>query len=413
MKILNRVIKFVKSVLKYGLYAIFLLVFIIGIWIFYTNHLKNGFSDGYIESSFESNFNKEQYLDYQSILDEVSKGYNSAGIQATIVFKNGDKWTGSSGYANHSKKIPVTNRSLFNIASVTKLYTATLIMSLVEQKRLTLDDSLSKWVNTDNSAWDNIKIQQLLNHTSGIPDYMEAIIPKLLIFPNKSWNKDELIGAVSDQPLLEKNRFNYSNTNFLLLGLITEKSTNSNYRDALQTQIIKPLNLKNTFYNDLDISTLPIVHCYETALPGVSRVNVTGFRTSSLTSGNTAGAILSNSEDLALYTKALFGNQFFSESYINKMINFNKINDDQLPLNTGYGLGVSRWNLGGQELWGHKGFITGFNTITMYSPKHQYVISILANQSNVTTNSVLEELQKVLLKKIEISKTTTVNNEEQ
>ena len=84
------------------------------------------------------------------------------------------------------------------------------------------------------------------------------------------------------------------------------------------------------------------------------------------------------------------------------MTNFNTINDSQLDINTGYGLGVSRWYLGGQELWGHKGFISGFNTITMYSPKHQYVISILANQSNVITNSVLEELQKVLLKKIEM-----------
>ena len=128
--------KLVKSVLKYALYSVLLLIFIIGIWVLYTNHLKNGFSDGYTESSFESNSIKEQFIDYQSTLDEASKDYDSAGIQATIVFKNGEKWTGSTGYANHSKKILVTNQSLFDIASITKLYTATL--TTVSYTHLTL-----------------------------------------------------------------------------------------------------------------------------------------------------------------------------------------------------------------------------------------------------------------------------------
>jgi len=402
MKILKRVMKLVKSVLKYALYSVLLLIFIIGIWVLYTNHLKNGFSDGYTESSFESNSIKEQFIDYQSTLDEASKDYDSAGIQATIVFKNGEKWTGSTGYANHSKKILVTNQSLFDIASITKLYTATLTMSLVEREKLALDDSLSKWLNIDNSGWDNLKIQQLLNHTSGIPDYyMIGVFPKLFTFPNRSWNQDELIGAVSEQPMHETNSFNYSNTNYLLLGKIIEKSFAANYRDALLTQIITPLNLKNTFYDDPNISTLPVVHSYETAIPGLDRVNLTGFRKSFLTSGNTAGAVLSNSEDVAVFTQALFGNKLISESYLNMMTNFKIINNAQVDPNTGYGLGVSRWNLGGQELWGHKGFVPGFNTITMYSPKHQYVITVLANQSNVITNIVLEELQNVLLKKIE------------
>ncbi len=409
MTILKRVMKIVKSVLKYALYVVLLFIVIIGIWVLYTNHLKNGFSDGFTESSFESNYDKEKYSDYQSILDAISKDYDSAGIQATIIFKNGEKWTGASGYANHRKKIPITNQSIFNIGSVTKLYTATLTMSLVEQKKLALDDSLSKWLNIDNAEWSDLKIQQLLSHTSGIPDYMEAIILKLFTFPNRSWNKDELIGAVSMEPIFNPNNFNYSNTNYLLLGRIIEKSTTTAYRDALLAQIIRPLNLKNTFYNDPNILTLPVVHSYETALPGFDRLNVTGFRTSFLTSGNAAGSILSNSEDLAIFTQALFGNQLILESHLNMMTNFNTINDSQL--NTGYGLGVSRWNLGGQELWGHKGFISGFNTITMYSSNHQYVISILANQSNVITNNVLEELQKVLLKKTEIPKNTTENNE--
>ena len=113
MKILKRVLKFVKSLLKYSLYAVLLLIVIIGIWVLYTNHLKNGFSDGYTESSIEPNHDKETYSDYQSILDAISKDYDSAGIQATIVFKNGEKWTGASGYANHSEKIPITNQSLF------------------------------------------------------------------------------------------------------------------------------------------------------------------------------------------------------------------------------------------------------------------------------------------------------------
>ena len=381
----------------------------------YANHLKNGFSDGYTESSSESNSIKEQYGDYQSILDDVSKDSDSAGIQATIIFKNGEQWTGSSGYANHSKKILVSNQSLFNIGSITKLYTATLSMSLVERNKLAIDDSLFKWLSTNNSAWAHIKIQQLLSHRSGIPDYMEAVLLKLFTFPNRSWNQDELIGAVSEQPMIESNSFNYSSTNYLLLGKIIEKRDSVSYREALLAQIITPLNLQNTFFEDPKISTLPLVHSYETGLPGLGRLNVTGFRTSLLSSGNAAGAILSNSEDVALFTNALFSNQIISESQVNMMTDFKSVNDSHIPKNTGYGLGVSRWDIGKKELWGHSGFIPGFKSITMYSPKYQYVITVLANQSNINVRKVLEELQNVLLKKserkIEPPKNVIINNE--
>jgi len=404
MKILKKALKLIKSVFKYALYAVLLLILTLGLWILYTNHLKNGFSDGYTESSAELNAMTEQYGDYQSVLDSISKKYDSAGIQTTIVFKNGDQWTGSSGYANHSKKIPVTNQSIFNIGSITKLYTATITMSLVEQKKLAVDDPLSKWLSTSNSAWSDIKIQQVLSHRSGIPDYMEAVILKLFMFPNRNWNHDKLIGAVSEQPMLESNNFNYSNTNYLLLGEIIEKSHGASYRDALLEKIITPLNLKNTFFEDSKISILPIVHSYENSLPGFGRVNVTGFRNSFLSSGNTAGAILSNSEDLALFTQALFSNQLISKPQLNMMTYFNTVNNPKIPKNTGYGLGVSRWDIGNQELWGHTGFIPGFKSITMYSPKHQYTITVLTNQSNVDTRKVLEGFQNVLLNKIDKNK---------
>ena len=106
MNMLKRVLKLVISVLKYALYVVVLLISVIGIWMLYANLLKNGFSDGYTESSSDSYSIKVEYRDYQTILDDVSNNHNSAGIQATIIFKNGEKWTGSSGYANHSKKIP-------------------------------------------------------------------------------------------------------------------------------------------------------------------------------------------------------------------------------------------------------------------------------------------------------------------
>ena len=416
MNILKRVLKLVKGVFKYALYAVLLLVFTLGLWILYANHLKNGFSDGYTESSVESNAMHENYGYYQSLLDTVSEKYDKAGIQATIIFENGEQWTGSSGYANHSKKIPVTNQSVFNIGSITKLYTSTLTMSLVEHKKMALDDSLSKWFNTANPAWADIKIDQLLNHRSGIPDYMEAIILKLFMFPNRNWDQDDLIRSVSEEPLFESNKFNYSSTNYLLLGKIIEKIDGTSYRDVLLKQIIAPLHLKKTFYEDSNISILPVVHSYENNLPGLGRVNVTGFRNSFLTSGNVAGAILSNSEDVALFTKALFSNQIVSKPQLNMMTDFNSVNDLNIPKNTGYGLGVSRWDIGNQELWGHSGFIPGFKSITMYSPKHQYVITVLANQSNVNTRKVLEELQNVLLKKLdkesEPINNVTINNED-
>lgn len=394
---LKKVTKLIKFVLKFLLLSILLSLVIIGVWAFYVNHLKNQYSNGFTVSEVAASYENAKFRDFQAVIDSISEKYNAAGIQASIIFQNGEQWNGASGNAYHNENIPVTSQSLFNIGSVTKLYTSALVMSLIEEKNLSIEDGISNWSKVDNPDWKEIKIQQLLNHTSGIPDYMESLLFKILTYPNQRWDREELIETAVGLHMLDKGDFNYSNTNYLLLANLIEQLNQSSYRDALLTKIVEPWELKNTYYEDPNLANLPVAHSYEAPLPFFDRVNMTGFRKAFLTSGDAAGAILSTADDLASFTHALFQQKIVSEASLKQMTDFKPIKEHRMPLNTGYGLGVSHWEIDDVELWGHSGFIPGFSSITMYSPQHQYVISVLTNQSNVSARRVLGKLQQELL----------------
>jgi CubicO group peptidase (beta-lactamase class C family) len=155
------------------------------------------------------------------------------------------------GLANREWNVPVTVDTEFRIGSVTKQFTAAAIFQLIEAGKVALDDPVSTYVEGLPHAWTGITIRQLLNHTSGIADFVQynGFIhgpARLDLMP------DQILDLVRDQPLefAPGSRFKYTNTGYALLGMIIERISGQSYADYMQQHVLRALNLNHTAYDD-------------------------------------------------------------------------------------------------------------------------------------------------------------------
>lgn len=185
----------------------------------------------------------------QHAIDKAANTDNIPGVINTV--KKGDSsWSYASGEANIERNHKVDADSAFRIGSTTKSFVAAVALQLAGEKKLSLDDTVEKWLPglVQGKGYDgnNIKIRQLLNHTSGIPDYLTPELKtKLLENPGKNYTPEQLIAqALELEPVTG---WAYSNTNAAIMGLIIKKVTGETYAEQIKKRIIEPLQLKETF----------------------------------------------------------------------------------------------------------------------------------------------------------------------
>ena len=249
----------------------------------------------------------------------------------------------------------------FRIASVTKTFTATLLLMLADRKSLNLDDKLSKFYPGFKNA-DKISIRQLLNHTSGIPSYtaMNEFDKYVKPEPLKKWTNEELLKMVENAtPDFEPGTgFKYSNSNYLLAGLIIEKVSGNSYADELKTKICAPLGLKDTYYAVTPEIEGPHFHGYE------DTVDVSLFDPSG---PGFAGAIVSTLADLKIWAEAFVEGRLISARLREESVKF--IVEDGYP-QSGYGLGMMAWG----SFHGHSGMIKGGCVVMFRDPDAKVTI---------------------------------------
>lgn len=164
-----------------------------------------------------------------------------------LVAKKGEiLYEGAFGDADLSTNRPLTLQSVFNLASVSKPITASAILLLIQEDKLSLDDPVQKWI--PNFPYEGITIRHLLNHTSGLPDYLDLF--------EMYWNKAKiadnddllryLIKYKPERLFAPNERVEYSNTGYILLAIIVERVTDMNFADFLQDNIFKPLKMTRT-----------------------------------------------------------------------------------------------------------------------------------------------------------------------
>jgi D-alanyl-D-alanine carboxypeptidase len=310
-----------------------------------------------------------------------------------------------------SDKKPIGSDTLFQIGSNTKEFTAALILKLEAEGKLKLDDTIGQWL-PQYPAWKDVTIRALLQMTSPIPNYSETVaIGEIQAADiHHQFSARDLIGFVdpaNGQHFPTPSGWFYSNTNYILAGLIIEAASGMNYEQALTTMILEPLGLNDTFYANgphpgpaaagpvlarvpralfllqdcLDYQPQPC--SVSTVAPLVGK----DMRTGNLSWAAEAGAIISNPRDLASWIRALFDKRVIPRRQFEEMTALVS-NKTGLPLSevsadepAGFGLGLGRAyrkEMGG-AYWFYEGETLGFRTIFAYWPQDGLLITASVN----------------------------------
>lgn len=314
------------------------------------------------------------------------------------------------GHVSHAKDSQqITADTLFQIGSITKSFTAAITLQLEKEGKLHLNDTLKEWL-PNYTKWSAIHIDELLNMTSGLPNYSDTPLwnAKEYSSPNYQWKNDELLSFVYPRdnfsPPLKDGYF-YTNTGYVLTDLIIEKATQHSFQTELINRTIKPANLTNTYY---PIPTVEkkiekrIAHGYNynqydnPALLGADIVN------NNLSWAAAAGGIIANSADVIKWVKALFiDDTILDTSQKKKLMHLISLATGKPIAETtkdapqGFGLGVAQMyskNKSIGNFWFYEGETLGFRAVYIYVPCNGVIISSIFNSATNTENDHSKEL---------------------
>lgn len=327
------------------------------------------------------------------------------GVQATVTFADGTSWTGTLGMADVADGRKVRASTPFAIASVTKTFTSALILRYVDEGLLRLDQPLSRWFPDWPDA-NRITIRMLLNHTSGIPDFFRN--PKFERALNKSkkreWSREDVLaGYVRPGNVFEPGTgWSYSNTNYVLLGMVAEKIGGAPWEDLVHRELIDPLGLTSTYVQAIDAPPAAPAVAYNLIYGEAGRVtpvartdgtDIVPF-TSVVTAAGAAGAMASTSEDLARWARALYGGDLLSPATRKQLLTF--VRAYAYGLGTSYGLGASRVRFEGRPAYGHTGALAGTRASIRYFPKDRVAVAVLFNRETFVGDDVVRYLARAL-----------------
>jgi D-alanyl-D-alanine carboxypeptidase len=185
----------------------------------------------------------------QNKLDSTRELFEIKGVSAAVIMPNNKTWLGVSGMSDPTIEKRIVPEMLFDIGSIGKNYLATLILKLVEEGTLTLEDPLRNWISSYPNIDNNITIRQLLNHTSGIYDFVKhAHSPFQVTYKStKIWSQEEILVELVDKPYFPPGKgWHYSTTNYVLLRMIAEKAMGSKVSPEIENRFLIPLSLNST-----------------------------------------------------------------------------------------------------------------------------------------------------------------------
>ena len=305
-----------------------------------------------------------------------------------VIFKKG------FGLANMEWNIPNQSDTKFRLGSITKQFTAFLIVKLAEEGKIKLDVPITTYLpDYPKENGDKITIHHLLTHTSGIPNY-NSTSNFLKVKSRNPYSPQDFVKTFDKLPLEFKpgEKFNYSNSGYFLLGYIIEKITGKTYEQYLQETILTPLNLVNTGFDHSEIILKNRASGYEKQ--GKNFVN-SSFIDMSIPYA--AGSLYSTVEDLYLWDQALYGNKILSEKSMESLFKpYIKSWGDE---SYGYGWSLEDVTIQGKgklKIIEHGGGINGFNTIISRVPADKNLVVLLNNTGGTVLGEMNEAIRNIL-----------------
>ncbi|HMK03104.1 MAG TPA: serine hydrolase [Ferruginibacter sp.] len=318
------------------------------------------------------------------------------GRSGKIIYKK------AFGMANLEHNVPMQTNTVFRVGSITKQFTAIAILQLMEQGKLNLQDEIIRFIPAYPMQGEKITIEHLLPHTSGIRDYTS--IKDSVQRSKIDLTPAEMISYFQNQPMrfAPGTRYEYSNSNYFLLGFIIEKLTGKTYGQYLEASFFKPQGMTGSSYaNDAGI--------IKNRAAGYTKgeKEIEHAAQISMTQPFAAGSILSTVEDLFKWQKAVQTYKLVKKESLEKAFTKYKLVNGK-EINYGYG-----WRFGfiqeSPSIW-HGGLIDGFMTMAMYLPKEDVYVVVLSNCDCNSPERVTSKLAALAIGKPYADKEISVTN---
>jgi D-alanyl-D-alanine carboxypeptidase len=294
--------------------------------------------------------------------------------------------SGAYGWANVELKAPVTSHTLFNIGSIGKTFTATAIMLLQKDGKLSINDPINKYLDSLPDAWKSITIKHLLSHTSGIKDYAHDFpgYPFIEKDRKQEITEAQFIRMATNVPLNFQpgERWAYSNSNFVLLGFIIHKLSGKSTGEFMKGRIFEPAGMKETRYTDVK-EIIPNRASGYLLDEDDSNKFINGLYVSNFFSKMGDMGILTTATDLARWSMAQDDKKVLDKQTLEQMWTPSKLNNGLEAMGivgANYGLGWGVMDHRGNKEIGHSGsFINGYTAILSRFPDKHFAVIVLTN----------------------------------
>lgn len=329
-------------------------------------------------------------------------GSNQPGC-AILVAKNGQLlYKKGFGLASMEWSIPVETNTVFQIGSVTKLFTALGILQLAEKQKLSLKDSIQKYIPTFPAKGHTITIEHLLTHTSGLKDYMTMTHPDPNVM-RRDFKPLEVIDFFKNEPLefVPGTKSSYSNSGPFILGYIIEVVSGIPYGQYVEDNIFKPAGMTNSYYGD----NSKIIRNRASSYSLEEDIYKNGdYRSMSVPYAS--GALLSTVEDMYKWHQALYSNTLMGKDLLTKSVTAYKLKDGSKG-DFGYGWFVDYLQVQGSHTLAHSGGISGFNSLYLFLPTENVLVVMLSNfqeakVQEITTNVATLAISKKLTNEVHV-----------
>ena len=336
-------------------------------------------------SIMDSSQNHVEHHKYQQLLDDI-KNSGVPGISMSVHDPIRGMWLGASGKADLKSNIDLKVGNITRVGSTVKTFTATIILILQEGGKLNLDDRVTDYLTGDEirdlENADIATIRQLLNHSSGIYNYISDIQFQTASLNDlvKEWTPEELLGYARGQHANFKpgEDVEYSNTNYILLGMIISKIENKPFYKVFEEKIFYPLSLNYTLFAAENPVPDNIIRGYADLYSNLNVIDVTNY--SGWDYYTADGGLISNPYDLNVFFTSLVNGEIISSPSLDEMMDWiipNEEDTEFFPI--AHGLGIFKMETEWGEAYFHSGDAIGYYANMVYFPDQETTICWAVN----------------------------------
>ncbi|PDY91225.1 serine hydrolase domain-containing protein [Bacillus toyonensis] len=343
-----------------------------------------------------NSYNEKTHTSIKQLLKKFSS--KAPGFAYISSFDSGVTYKGAVGLASIEKNLPITTKTVFNIASVSKQFTAFSILLLEKERKLSLDDSIVKFVPSIGAYAEPVTLKHLIHHTGGLVDYMELAEAANIKYTNTLTVEESLEHLRNHQiarfPVGTK--FEYSNTGYFLLSLVVEKVSGKSLRQFAKERIFDPLHMKDTTIVDCYPTTISVASGYSRNEQGTYKIYESPWEHTG------DGAVHTTVEDLVKWGENLTRGTVGGKNLVKRMSGIGpeiSPTGDTIIDNEDYAFGLRLAEGFNYRYLEHSGSWAGYRSHFMRFPKEYLSVVVLSNYDGFDPKKYANKIAEIVLEK--------------